>query len=110
MDFIHGGGTVLGTVDGENANAARICDEVGAVVVSVAYHEHHRVVARDHRHRHLGPLPQHRGLGTSARWTFSATRTSFSRCRPCASLRGLVRHGAPVGNGSRTNGRSASSG
>jgi acetyl esterase/lipase len=35
--FIHGGGMVLGTVDGEDPVATRICDEVNAVVVSVGY-------------------------------------------------------------------------
>lgn len=35
--YIHGGGMVLGTVDGEDATAAMLCDEVGAVVVSVEY-------------------------------------------------------------------------
>ena len=35
--FIHGGGMVLGTVEGEDAAATRICDDVGAVVVSVEY-------------------------------------------------------------------------
>ncbi|WP_088281088.1 alpha/beta hydrolase [Kineosporia sp. A_224] len=35
--YIHGGGMVLGDVAGEDANAARLCEEVGAVVVSVEY-------------------------------------------------------------------------
>lgn len=35
--YIHGGGMVLGTVEGEEANAMRISHEVGAVVVSVDY-------------------------------------------------------------------------
>ena len=35
--FIHGGGMILGDVEGEDAAATRICDEVGAVVVSVEY-------------------------------------------------------------------------
>jgi acetyl esterase/lipase len=35
--YIHGGGMVLGNVAGEDANAALICDQVGAVVVSVEY-------------------------------------------------------------------------
>ena len=35
--FIHGGGMVLGTVEGESAVATSICDQVGAVVVSVEY-------------------------------------------------------------------------
>ncbi len=35
--FIHGGGMILGTVEAENATAESICDQVGAVVVSVEY-------------------------------------------------------------------------
>jgi acetyl esterase/lipase len=35
--FIHGGGMVLGDVEGEDATATSICDQVGAVVVSVEY-------------------------------------------------------------------------
>ena len=35
--FIHGGGMILGSVQGEDANATSICDQVGAVVVSVEY-------------------------------------------------------------------------
>ena len=35
--YIHGGGMVLGDVAGEDAAARRICEEVGAVVVSVEY-------------------------------------------------------------------------
>ncbi len=35
--YIHGGGMVLGTVAGEDATAAMLCDQVGAVVVSVEY-------------------------------------------------------------------------
>jgi len=35
--FIHGGGMILGTVDGEDVVAAMICEQVGAVVVSVEY-------------------------------------------------------------------------
>jgi acetyl esterase/lipase len=35
--YIHGGGMVLGDVAGEDANAAMLCAEVGAVVVSVEY-------------------------------------------------------------------------
>ncbi|WP_088320160.1 alpha/beta hydrolase [Kineosporia sp. R_H_3] len=35
--YIHGGGMVLGDVAGEDANAARLCEEVGAIVVSVEY-------------------------------------------------------------------------
>ena len=35
--FIHGGGMVLGDVAGEDAAATMLCDEVGAVVVSVEY-------------------------------------------------------------------------
>jgi acetyl esterase/lipase len=35
--YIHGGGMVLGDVKGENAGAELICDQVGAVVVSVEY-------------------------------------------------------------------------
>jgi acetyl esterase/lipase len=35
--FIHGGGMILGNVEAENATAEMICDEVGAVVVSVEY-------------------------------------------------------------------------
>jgi acetyl esterase/lipase len=35
--FIHGGGMVLGNVAGEDPVATRLCDEVGAVVVSVEY-------------------------------------------------------------------------
>jgi acetyl esterase/lipase len=35
--FIHGGGMILGTVDGEDPVATMICDLVGAVVVSVEY-------------------------------------------------------------------------
>ena len=35
--YIHGGGMVLGTVEGEEGSAMRICHEVGAVVVSVDY-------------------------------------------------------------------------
>ncbi|HEY0938365.1 MAG TPA: alpha/beta hydrolase, partial [Trebonia sp.] len=35
--FIHGGGMILGNVEGENAVAAQVCEQVGAVVVSVEY-------------------------------------------------------------------------
>ena len=35
--FIHGGGMILGNVAGEDPVASTICDEVGAVVVSVEY-------------------------------------------------------------------------
>ena len=35
--YIHGGGMVLGTVEGEEGSAMWICHEVGAVVVSVDY-------------------------------------------------------------------------
>ena len=35
--FIHGGGMILGDVDGEDAAASTICEQVGAVVVSVEY-------------------------------------------------------------------------
>lgn len=35
--FIHGGGMVLGNIEGENAVAEEICEQVGAVVVSVEY-------------------------------------------------------------------------
>jgi acetyl esterase/lipase len=35
--FIHGGGMILGNVAGEDATATMICDQVGAVVVSVEY-------------------------------------------------------------------------
>jgi acetyl esterase/lipase len=35
--FIHGGGMILGDIEGEDAAATRLCDEVGAVVVSVEY-------------------------------------------------------------------------
>ena len=35
--FIHGGGMILGNVAGEAPTATKICDEVGAVVVSVEY-------------------------------------------------------------------------
>ncbi len=35
--YIHGGGMVLGDIQGEDANATLICDQVGAVVVSVEY-------------------------------------------------------------------------
>ena len=35
--YIHGGGMILGNVAGEDANAAMICEQVGAVVVSVEY-------------------------------------------------------------------------
>jgi acetyl esterase/lipase len=35
--YIHGGGMILGNVAGEDANAAMVCDQVGAVVVSVEY-------------------------------------------------------------------------
>jgi acetyl esterase/lipase len=35
--FIHGGGMILGDVEGEDAVATSICDLVGAVVVSVEY-------------------------------------------------------------------------
>src|SRR5690606_18114848 len=35
--YIHGGGMILGTVEGEEGSAMRICHEVGAVVVSVDY-------------------------------------------------------------------------
>jgi acetyl esterase/lipase len=35
--YIHGGGMVLGNVEGEDAAATSICDLVGAVVVSVEY-------------------------------------------------------------------------
>jgi acetyl esterase/lipase len=35
--YIHGGGMILGNVAGEDAAATSICDQVGAVVVSVEY-------------------------------------------------------------------------
>ncbi len=35
--FIHGGGMILGNVDGESAVCTRLCAELGAVVVSVEY-------------------------------------------------------------------------
>jgi acetyl esterase/lipase len=35
--FIHGGGMVLGNVEGESAVAEQVCEQVGAVVVSVEY-------------------------------------------------------------------------
>ena len=35
--FIHGGGMILGTVAGEDPTATLICDQVGAIVVSVEY-------------------------------------------------------------------------
>lgn len=35
--FIHGGGMVLGDIDGEDATACTLCEAVGAVVVSVEY-------------------------------------------------------------------------
>jgi len=35
--YIHGGGMILGNVEGEDASATMICDQVGAVVVSVEY-------------------------------------------------------------------------
>jgi acetyl esterase/lipase len=35
--YIHGGGMILGNVAGEDANAAMLCEQVGAVVVSVEY-------------------------------------------------------------------------
>jgi acetyl esterase/lipase len=35
--FIHGGGMILGNVEGEDPVATLICDQVGAVVVSVEY-------------------------------------------------------------------------
>ena len=35
--FIHGGGMILGDIEGEDAAASAICDRVGAVVVSVDY-------------------------------------------------------------------------
>jgi acetyl esterase/lipase len=35
--FIHGGGMILGNVEGEGAVAEQVCEQVGAVVVSVEY-------------------------------------------------------------------------
>ncbi len=35
--YIHGGGMVLGDVEGESAVAEQVCEQVGAVVVSVEY-------------------------------------------------------------------------
>jgi acetyl esterase/lipase len=35
--FIHGGGMVIGSIDGEDLVASRICEQVGAVVVSTGY-------------------------------------------------------------------------
>lgn len=35
--FIHGGGMVIGSIDAEDLVAARICEEIGAVVVSTGY-------------------------------------------------------------------------
>ena len=35
--YIHGGGMILGDIEGEDAAATRICADVGAVVVSVEY-------------------------------------------------------------------------
>jgi acetyl esterase/lipase len=35
--FIHGGGMILGSVEAENDSAEQICEQVGAVVVSVEY-------------------------------------------------------------------------
>jgi acetyl esterase/lipase len=59
--YIHGGGMVLGNVDGEDAAATSICDQVGAVVVSVEYR-----LAPEHPH----PAPVedcHAGLAWTAR-------------------------------------------
>jgi len=35
--FIHGGGMILGDVDGEDAVASAVCENIGALVVSVEY-------------------------------------------------------------------------
>src|ERR1700689_3824484 len=35
--YIHGGGMIFGDIQGEDPSATKICDEVGAVVVSVEY-------------------------------------------------------------------------
>src|SRR6201991_5190893 len=35
--FIHGGGMILGNVEGESPVAEQVCEQVGAVVVSVEY-------------------------------------------------------------------------
>jgi len=35
--FIHGGGMILGNIDGEDPVASSVCEHVGAVVVSVEY-------------------------------------------------------------------------
>lgn len=35
--YIHGGGMIFGSVETENAEAEQVCEEVGAVVVSVEY-------------------------------------------------------------------------
>jgi acetyl esterase/lipase len=35
--YIHGGGMILGSVDGEDAVATMVCDQIGAIVVSVEY-------------------------------------------------------------------------
>lgn len=35
--YIHGGGMILGNIEGEDVNASKICELVGAVVVSVEY-------------------------------------------------------------------------
>jgi acetyl esterase/lipase len=35
--FIHGGGMILGSVEGEDPTATMLCDRIGAVVVSVEY-------------------------------------------------------------------------
>ena len=35
--FIHGGGMIMGSVEGENLKAAELCEAIQAVVVSVEY-------------------------------------------------------------------------
>ncbi|MBL7255974.1 alpha/beta hydrolase [Paractinoplanes lichenicola] len=35
--YIHGGGMIMGSVQGEDATATLLCDQIGAVVVSVEY-------------------------------------------------------------------------
>ena len=104
--FIHGGGMILGSVEGEDADATSICDQVGAVVVSVEYrlapeHPHPAPVEdcyaglawmarqrRGARHR-PGPAGRLRRQRRAAAWpsprpcwpATAASRRCASRCR-----------------------------
>ena len=81
--FIHGGGMILGNVEGENPVAEQVCEQVGAVVVSVEYR-----LAPEHPH----PAPSedcYAGLAWMAR---NAAELGFDPAR-------LAVYGGSAGGG-----------